>query len=228
MGRFQRLEKLVGDLSFLKDKTVLVLGCGGVGGYVVEGLARSGIGNFILVDFDVVEESNINRQIIALTSTIGRLKVDVLKERILNISPNAKVITISEFIDENNFSSLFDYSIDYFIDCCDTMKTKKLVLKECVLRKIPIIVSTGTGNRLDPSKLEVMDIRKTQYDPLARVLRKYIKDEKITDRIMCLASKEIPIKIHEITPGSSPFVPSSAGLLIASYVFRCFLNNKKR
>ena len=226
MNQFQRLEKLVGDISFLKEKTVLVLGCGGVGGYVVEGLARSGIGTFILVDFDIVEESNINRQIIALSSTIGKLKVDVLKERILDISPDIEVVTISEFIDETNYSLLFHQPIDYFIDCCDTMKTKKLVLKECFLRDIPILISTGTGNRLDPSKLEIMDLRKTQYDPLARVLRKYIKDEKITGAVMCLASTEIPFKTHELTPGSSAFVPSSAGLLIASYVFSQFLMKK--
>lgn len=224
--KFSRLEKVIGsdNLNNLNNKTVLVLGVGGVGGYVVESLARSSIGTLIIVDYDKVEESNINRQIIALNSTIGRSKVDVLEERIKDINSGCKVIKIDKFIDNNNFNELFDNHIDYFVDACDTVLVKKLVIKECLKRNIPFISSMGTGNKLDPSKLEIIDIRKTVNDPLARLLRKFVKDEKINKKVMVLSSKELPIKTGERTPGSTAFVPSSAGLLIASYIVRSFID----
>ncbi len=224
--KFSRLEKVIGsdNLNNLSNKTVLVLGVGGVGGYVVESLARSNIGTLIIVDYDKVEESNINRQIIALNSTIGRSKVDVLEERIKDINSGCKVIKIDKFIDNNNFNELFDNNIDYFVDACDTVLVKKLVIKECLKKNIPFISSMGTGNKLDPSKLEIIDIRKTINDPLARLLRKFVKDEKINKKVMVLSSKELPIKTGERTPGSSAFVPSSAGLLIASYIVRSFID----
>ena len=223
--KFSRLEKVIGsdNVNDLSKKSVLVLGVGGVGGYVVEALARSNIGTLILVDYDKVEESNINRQIIALNSTIGRSKVDVLEERIKDINSGCKVIKIDKFIDNNNFNELFDNNIDYFVDACDTVLVKKLVIKECLKRNIPFISSMGTGNKLDPSKLEITDIRKTVNDPLARILRKFIKDEKINKKVMVLSSTEIPIKTGDRTPGSSSFVPPSAGLLIASYIVRSFI-----
>ena len=153
LPRLVRLEKIIGEdnITALSKKCVLVLGVGGVGGYVVESLARSGIGKIIIVDFDTVDESNINRQIIALGSTIGRLKVDVLEERIHEINPECIVIKNSNFIDENNFSMLFSEDIDYFVDACDTMAVKKMVITECLKRNIPFISSMGTGNKLDPS-----------------------------------------------------------------------------
>ena len=223
--KFSRLEKIIGSdkVNDLSNKSVLVLGVGGVGGYVVESLARSNIGTLIIVDYDKVEESNINRQIIALNSTIGKSKVDVLEERIKDINSGCKVIKIDKFIDNNNFNELFDNNIDYFVDACDTVLVKKLVIKECLKRNIPFISSMGTGNKLDPSKLEITDIRKTVNDPLARILRKFIKDEKINKKVMVLSSKELPIKTGDRTPGSSAFVPSSAGLLIASYIIRSFI-----
>jgi len=224
--KFSRLEKIIGSdkVNDLSNKSVLVLGVGGVGGYVVESLARSNIGTLIIVDYDKVEESNINRQIIALNSTIGKSKVDVLEERIKDINSGCKVIKIDKFIDNNNFNELFDNNIDYFVDACDTVLVKKLVIKECLKRNIPFISSMGTGNKLDPSKLEIIDIRKTVNDPLARLLRKFVKDEKINKKVMVLSSKELPIKTGERTPGSSAFVPSSAGLLIASYIVRSFID----
>ena len=223
--KFSRLEKIIGsdNLNNLSNKTVLVLGVGGVGGYVVESLARSNIGTLILVDYDKVDETNINRQIIALNSTIGKSKVDVLEERIKDINSGCKVIKIDKFIDDSNFLELFNNKIDYFVDACDTVLVKKLVIKECLKRNIPFISSMGTGNKLDPSKLEIIDIRKTVNDPLARILRKFIKDEKINKKVMVLSSKELPIKTGDRTPGSSSFVPPSAGLLIASYIVRSFI-----
>lgn len=224
--KFSRLEKVIGsdNLNNLNNKTVLVLGVGGVGGYVVESLARSNIGTLIIVDYDKVEESNINRQIIALNSTIGKSKVDVLEARIKDINSGCKVIKIDKFIDNNNFNELFDNHIDYFVDACDTVLVKKLVIKECLKRNIPFISSMGTGNKLDPSKLEIIDIRKTVNDPLARILRKFVKDEKINNKVMVLSSTELPIKTGDRTPGSTAFVPSSAGLLIASYIVRSFID----
>ena len=215
------------NLNILKNKSVLILGVGGVGGYVAEALSRSNIGTLILVDYDIVDVTNINRQIIALESTIGKKKVDVLEERIKDINSGCKIIKIDKFIDLNNLEDLFKYNIDFFVDACDTVTTKKEVIKKCLDKDIDFISSMGTGNKLDPSKLEIIDIRKTVNDPLARILRKFIKDEKINKKVMVLSSKELPIKTGERTPGSTAFVPSSAGLLIASYIIRKFINNEK-
>ena len=223
--KFSRLEKVIGkdNLNRIKNKSVRILGCGGVGGYTCEALSRSGIGTLILVDFDKVDESNINRQIIALDSTIGKLKVDVLENRIKDINKNCKVIKIDKFIDEANIDELFNYEIDYLVDACDYVPTKKAIIKECLKRKIKFISCMGTGNKLDPSKLEITDLKKTVNDPLARIMRKFIKDEKITGKITVLSSTEVPIKTGESTPGSTAFVPSSAGLLIASHIVREFV-----
>ena len=224
--KFSRLEKVIGNdnLKILNKKSVLVLGCGGVGGYVVEALARSNIGTLILVDFDKVDISNINRQIIALESTIGKYKVDLLERRVKDINKDCKIIKINKFIDLDNLDELFNNKIDFFVDACDTVSVKKRIIKECLERKIKFISSMGTGNKLDPSKLEIMDIRKTVNDPLARILRKFVKDEKITDKIMVLSSSELPVKTGDRIPGSTAFVPSSAGLLIASYIINYIIN----
>lgn len=225
LHRFSRLSKVIGDekVSDLEKKCVLVLGVGGVGGYTVEALARSGIGKLIIVDFDTIDESNINRQIIALETTIGLKKVDVLEKRIKDINETCEVIKIDKFINEDNFIELFDYDIDFFVDACDTVIVKKCVIKECLKRGINFISSMGTGNKIDPSKLEIVDIRKTVNDPLARIMRKFIKDEKINSKVMVLSSSEVPVKTGERTPGSTAFVPPSAGLLIASYIVRKFI-----
>ncbi len=223
--KFSRLEKIIGNeqLSELSKKTVLILGVGGVGGYVAESLTRSNIGKLILVDYDVIDESNINRQIIALKSTIGMKKVDVLENRIKDINEACNVIKIDKFIDINNIEELFKYDIDYFVDCCDTVSTKKEVIKRCITNNIDFISSMGTGNKLDPTKLDIVDIRKTVNDPLARIIRKFIKDEKINKKVMVLSSTELPIKTGDRTPGSSAFVPATAGLIIASYIVRSFI-----
>lgn len=223
--KFSRLTKIIGDdsLNVLSNKTVLVLGCGGVGGYVVEALARSSVGRLIIVDYDIVDCSNINRQIIALDSTIGLKKVDVLEKRINDINGECSVVKIDDFIDKDNFTDLFKIDIDFFVDACDTVSTKKVAILECLNRHIPFISCMGTGNKFDPSKLEITDIRRTINDPLARMLRKFVKDEKINDKILVLSSSELPVKTGDRTPGSTAFVPSSAGLLIASYVVRYFI-----
>lgn len=225
MHKFSRLEKIIGNdnINLLNDKCVLILGVGGVGGYVAESLARSNIGTLILVDYDIVDLTNINRQIIALESTIGKKKVDVLEERIKDINSGCKIIKIDKFIDSNNLEELFNYKIDYLVDACDTVTTKKEIIRKSLDKNINFISSMGTGNKLDPSKLEIIDIRKTVNDPLARIIRKFIKDEKINRKVMVLSSKELPVKTGDRTPGSSAFVPASAGLLIGSYIVREFL-----
>ena len=223
--RFSRLEKLIeeNDLNILNDLSVLILGVGGVGGYVAESLARSGVGNLILVDFDTIDESNINRQIIALDSTIGLKKVDVLENRLKEKKSDINIVKVDKFIDSENFTSLFDYKIDFFVDACDTVTTKKCVIKYCLDNNIEFITSMGTGNRFDPSKLEIIDIRKTNNDPLARIIRKFIKDLKTNKKVLVCTSSELPVKTGDRTPGSTAFVPSSAGLLIGSYIVRKFI-----
>ena len=226
MYRFVRFEKLVGTdaLNYLSTKTVLVLGVGGVGGYVVEGLVRSGVGRIIVIDKDVVDETNLNRQIIALESTIGEKKVDVIEKRIRDINSAVIVQKIDKFIDKDNLNEIFQYDFDYLVDACDTVSTKLAIIDRCLSEKRKFISSMGTGNKLDPSMLEIVDIRKTVNDPLARIVRKHVKDKKINDKVMVLSSRELPIKTGNRTPGSSSFVPSSAGLLIASYIVRQFIS----
>lgn len=229
MHKFDRFKKLISEDSFenISSKTVLVIGVGGVGGYVVEALVRSGIGKIIIVDGDVVDETNINRQIIALSSTVGQSKVDVFEKRIKDINEKCEVIKINKFIDASNIDILFDYDFDYLIDACDTVSTKLALIDRCILSKRKFISSMGTGNKLDPSMLEIVDVRKTVNDPLARIVRKHVKDKKINDKVLVLSSRELPIKTGDRTPGSTSFVPSSAGLLIASYIIRTFINEDK-
>lgn len=222
---FSRFESLVGLEKFneIKNKKILVVGVGGVGGYVVESLARCGIENITIVDYDVIDFSNINRQIIALNSTIGLNKVDVLEDRIHDININCKVTKYKMFLDDDTKDKILNNSYDYIIDCCDDVNAKKLLIKYCVDNNIKIVSSMGTANKLDPTKLEIVDLRKTINDPLARIMRKFIKEEKINKKIMVLSSKEVPKKNNSILASNS-FVPPSAGLLISSYIINEIIN----
>lgn len=216
---FTRLKILVNDkFDQIQQKTVLILGLGGVGGYATEAIARSGVKKIIIADNDNVEITNMNRQIFCLHTNLMRSKVDVAEERIKNINPNCEVIKIQEFITEDNIDILFKESIDYAIDACDTIKTKKAFIRECTKRNIKFISCMGTGNKLDPSKLEIIDLKKTKYDPIAKILRKMVKDERIKGKVMVVCSTEQPIKNNSKIIGSCAFVPSTAGLLCASYV----------
>ena len=218
---FNRLERIIGidKLNGIKNKTVMIIGIGGVGGYAVEALVRSGITNIILVDHDIVDITNKNRQIIALDSTIGMKKVDVMKERINDINKECKVETLDIFLNDINTDEVISkYKPDYVVDACDTIIAKKEIILSCLKHNITFISSMGTGNKLDPTKLNISDIRKTNYDPLAKILRKWIKDEKIKGKISVLWSNEEPIKTQDRTPGSTSFVPSTAGLIIASFI----------
>ncbi len=220
--KFNRLENLIGSFSLekLKDSTVLVVGLGGVGGYVVESLARSGIGNLILVDYDKVDITNFNRQIIAINENIGKYKVDCFKERIGSINEECNVISYNLRIDNDNFKDIFNTKIDFVVDAVDDIRAKVSIINYCLENNIDFISSMGTGNRLDPSKLTIMTLDKTYNDPLARIIRAKF-DKSIQKRITVCISTELPLKVKDKTViGSNAFVPSSAGLLIASYIVR--------
>lgn len=224
MSEFSRVSMLI-DINQLKNKTVAIVGIGGVGGYVAESLARSGVGKLILVDYDVVDETNINRQIIALHSTIGKEKVSLMEERIHDICEDTQVVSYRIMYGEENRYDIFSEKIDFLVDACDIVRSKQILITECLNRGIPFISSMGTGNRLDPSKLTVTDLAKTEGDPLARIMRKWAKDRGIRIPIPVLYSSELPIKTGTRQPGSLIFVPASAGLLIGSYIVRYFFSN---
>lgn len=230
--QFSRTELLIGKegLNKLKNAKVAIFGIGGVGSYVVEGLARVGVGSFILVDNDDVALSNLNRQIIATQKTIGKQKVEVAKERILDINPNAKVKIYKEFFMPDT-EGIIDDSVSYIVDAIDTVTAKiELVLRANNL-SIPIISSMGTGNKLDPTRFEVTDIYKTSVCPLAKVMRKELKSRGIK-KLKVVYSKEEPIKIkkdetkQKQVPGSISFVPSVAGLIIAGEVVKDIIIKK--
>ncbi len=226
MNEFSREELIIGkeNVDKLNSKKVAVFGIGGVGSYVVEGLVRAGIQKFVLIDNDVVAESNINRQLIALHSTIGMPKVEVAKNRILDVNSNAEVEIRKEFYskDTNNW---IDNSIDYIIDAIDTVSSKLDLIEQAKILDIPIISCMGTGNKLDPTRFEITDISKTTVCPLAKVMRKELKNRGVKN-VKVLYSKEEPIKAianvanGKHAPGSISFVPSVAGLIIAGEVVK--------
>ena len=220
-----RLRKILSDenIEKIKSKTVLIIGLGGVGGHALESIVRMGVERVIIVDNDIVDITNLNRQLISLNSNIGEKKVDVAEKRILDINPNCNVIKLDKFIDENNILELFKYDIDYVIDACDTVTTKILLIKECLNRNIKIISSMGTGNKFHPEKLEITEIKKTSYDPLAKVIRNKFKNEK--RKIMVVSSTEKGVKLEDRTPGSTSLVPSTAGILCASFVINDILED---
>ena len=219
-NKFIRTINLIGENNFnkLKDKHILILGLGGVGGYCLEAIARSGINNITIVDFDRVDETNINRQIIANINNIGEYKTEEWYKRIKSINPDCNLTIINEKIDLDNIDILFKNKIDYIIDACDTILVKKQLIIECIKRNIKLICSMGMGNKLDPSKIQITTLDKTYNDKIAKLLRKFVKDNKIKKKIMVVSSTEEVIKNDYNTINSISYVPSVAGLLLASYV----------
>lgn len=220
-----RTEGLIGTdaLQKLKNARVAVFGVGGVGSFVLEALARSGVGNLDLVDNDVVAESNLNRQLIALRSTIGQPKVEVAKERILDINPDCHVNTHRCFYLPEE-SEKFPFSeYDYIVDAIDTVKAKISLVEEAKKAGVPIICSMGTGNKLDPTRFEIADISKTSVCPLAKVMRVELRRRGI-NHVKVLYSKEEPVNVGSRTPASIAFVPSVAGLIIAGEVIKDLIN----
>ena len=245
LNQFSRTELLIGKegIKKLQKAKVAIFGIGGVGSFVVEGLVRAGVENFVLVDDDKICLTNLNRQIIATRKTIGKYKVDVMKERILEINPNANVETYQEFYMPNSENKILDKTIDYVVDSIDTVTAKIELVMNCNELGIPIISSMGTGNKLDPSRFEITDIYKTSICPLAKVMRKELRKREIK-KLKVIYSKEEPIKPDETlecscktncicppgtkrkcternqVPGSISFVPSVAGLMIAGEVIK--------
>ena len=237
-NQFTRFEMLIWEesISTLKNKKVAIFGLGGVGGNVCDALARSGISNFVLIDHDVVSISNINRQLIANHDNIGRFKVDVMEEHLKKINPEAKIEQINTFYLPEN-ASQFDFSnYDYVVDAIDTVSAKIDIIERCIIAHTPIISALGCGNKINPTMLEVSDISKTSYDPLAKVLRRELKKRGI-NHLKVVYSKEQPLPLQfevdngdskKHVPGSSAFVPPAAGIIIASEVVKDLLNLNKK
>lgn len=223
---FDRVISLIGEdkFNFIKEKNVLIVGLGGVGGYALETLVRSGIHKFIIIDYDTIDISNLNRQIISDTSNVSKYKTDEFVKRIKLINPCCEVISHNIKLGCDNVDVLDQYKIDFIVDACDTVKTKQLLIDYAIEKDIKIISSMGTANKLDPTKLEIIEIRKTSYDPLAKVMRKYVVDKKINKKIMVVSSTEVVVKNKELA--SMMFVPASAGILCANYVISEILNEK--
>ncbi len=223
----ERSALLLGNeaLEILKNKTVLVVGIGGVGSFCVEALARTGIGHLILVDKDKVESSNINRQLLATTETIDQVKVIVMKKRIQTLNPECRVDTYDCFYDCSMDEKIFSQKIDFVIDCIDSIKSKQDLAMACIQRDIPFLSSMGTARRLDPSKLEIMELEKTSYDPIAKRMRNWKRKNKIRNKIWVVCSTEPPRPVEAGKPlPSMIFVPASAGLLLASECVKKLIN----
>ncbi len=232
---YQRTEMLIGKdgVERLKKSKVIIFGIGGVGSYAAEAIARCGIGELVLVDSDVVSKSNINRQLIALNSTVGCAKVLVMKERIKDINPDIKVTAIEKFCLPENIDEFFDEKFDYVIDAVDTVSAKLAIAQKCKEQGIPVISAMGAGNKLNPQDFEVSDIYKTQGCPLCRIMRRELKKRGI-DKLKVVYSKEEPLKSGVIDeesgksiPGSISFVPSVMGLIIAGEAIKDLVKLKK-
>lgn len=238
LNQFSRTQLILGKeaMEILKDKKVAVFGIGGVGGYVVEALVRSGIYNFVLIDNDKVCITNLNRQIIATLETIDQYKVDVMKKRILSINPEANVETRQCFYLPSNANEFNFEEYDYIVDCVDTVTAKLSIIAEAKKHNKFIICAMGAGNKMNPSMLEVSDISKTTVDPLAKVLRYELRKRNIKN-VKVVYSKEKPIELSKteeieitnkrVTPGSNAFVPSTMGLIMASEIIKDLISYKE-
>ena len=226
---FERVEKLIGreNLNKIKNKTVAVIGLGGVGGYAVESLIRSGIEKIILVDYDTIDITNLNRQIITNQTNVTKYKTEEMKKRIQSINPNCQVITITKKLELENIEELFQHQFDYLIDACDTLIIKQELIRRCLKEKIPFISSMGTGNKLEPSKLEITDIQKTSYDPIAKKIRKYLNTNHIKGKVPVVYSKEQRSKFQGSIP-SMMFVPATSGLLCANFIIKDIISSCKK
>jgi tRNA threonylcarbamoyladenosine dehydratase len=236
LNQFSRTELAIGPegLEILKNSTVAVLGIGGVGAMSVEALARTGVGRIILIDKDAVDITNINRQIHALTTTIGQKKADLMVERVKLINPEIEAIALNMFYTEETYEELFKLKPDFVIDASDTIIYKIHLIKECLSRGIPMVSSMGAANKMDPTRFKVADISKTEMDPIARVIRQKLRKEGIKKGVKVVFSTEIPIKprvdvTEQIVPADAPdrrkakqppasnsFVPPVVGLIMVS------------
>jgi tRNA A37 threonylcarbamoyladenosine dehydratase len=248
LHQFSRTELAIGPegLEKLKNSTVAVLGIGGVGSIAAEALARTGVGRILMIDKDVVDITNINRQIHALLTTIGQPKADLMRDRIKLINPDCDAVALRMFYTEETYEELFKFPLDYVIDASDTISYKIHLIKECLSRKIPLISSMGAANKMDPTRFQVADISKTSVDPMARVIRQKLRKEGIKKGVKVVFSTELPAKPREdvtqrIVPESAPkeirkaqqppasnaFVPPVAGLIMVSVAIQDLLAAKQ-
>lgn len=247
LHQFSRTELAIGaeGLEVLKNSTVAVLGIGGVGSMAVEALARTGVGRIILIDKDVVDITNLNRQIHALTTTIGQKKADLMCERVKLINPECETIALNMFYTEETYEELFKFDIDYVLDASDTIIYKIHLILECRKRGIPMLSSMGAANRMDPTKFQVADISKTHMDPLARVVRTKLRELGIKKGVKVVFSTEQPVKpradvTKKIVPANAPeirkakqppasnsFVPPVVGLIMVSVAVRDLLDKEQ-
>lgn len=243
LHQFSRTELAIGPegLEIMKNSTVAVLGIGGVGGMAVEALARSGIGRLILIDKDSVDITNVNRQIHALTTTVGQKKAELMVDRVRLINPECEAIALNMFYTEETYEELFKLKPDYVIDASDTIIYKVHLIKECLARGIPMISSMGAANKMDPTRFQVADISKTTYDPIARVIRQKLRKDGIKKGVKVVFSTEPPMKPRQdVTdkivpenapdrrkakqpPASNSFVPPLVSLIMVSVAVRDLL-----
>lgn len=246
LHQFSRNELAIGKegLAQLKNTTVAILGIGGVGSFAAEACARSGVGRIVLVDKDNVDITNVNRQLVAYLSTVGKSKSGIMKERIADINPACEVIDMHMFYTDETYEQFFELGIDYVIDASDTVMYKIHVIKECLKRDIPIISSMGAANKMDPTRFKIADISKTHTDPLAKVIRTKLRKEGIPKGVPVIYSDESPIVVRpdvveqvgkpdaqirkaQMPPSSNAFVPSVVGLFAASWVINTILKDVK-
>lgn len=222
---FDKLNKLISEKHFkiIQNTHVLLVGIGGVGGYAFEALVRSGIGKITIIDHDVIDITNLNRQIITNQGNINQKKIAEAKKRALEINPECEIITYDLFLDESNIDKIFKDRFDYIIDACDTITTKVLLVKKTQELNIKLISCMGTGNKVDPSKVMITKLNKTYNDPLAKVMRKLLKDNNLKTNINVVWSSELPIKTGDRKPSSIVLVPSVAGIYAASYIINDIL-----
>lgn len=224
MEQYARILKLIDEntLQEIQKKKIVIVGIGGVGGFALETLARFGIKNIAIIDNDSVDITNLNRQIISNQDNLGQNKVEVALKRMESINLNNNFKAYSIFLSADNLNEYIPKDTDYILDCCDTVTTKMSLIKYAKDNNIPIICAMGTGNRLDPTRLTITDIYATNNDPLAKIMRKLCKNNRIK-KLDVVTSMELPIKTHDRTPGSTPFVPSVAGIYMASFIVNKWL-----
>lgn len=219
-----RLESLIGTnkLNAIKSKNILIVGIGGVGGYTLETLVRSGVENITIIDYDIIDSSNLNRQIITNLNNIGNLKVEEAYNRYTNINDKLKLKVLPIFLSSDNIDSINLEEFDYVVDTCDSVNTKVLLINECIKKNIKIISSMGTAKKLDATKLKITTLNKTSYDKLAKKLRSLI-DKSIQKKLTVVSSTEEVSKINVL--GSTSYVPATAGILITNYIINDIVNS---
>ena len=226
--RFNRFIRIIGKEEFekLRHKCVVIFGLGGVGGYIAEAIARSGIERIIICDYDFIEETNINRQIIATTKTTGLLKTDVTKKRIMDINPKARVLSYSVKANQKTIEEIVNLKPDFVCDAIDDLEAKISLIEYAIKKDVPFISSMGFANKMHPEEINISTLDKTSVCPLAKSLRKRLREKNITLNFPVVYSKETVIKTNKDgILGSSPYVPSTAGLLMASYVVNHMIGN---